>query len=362
MDINNMATEGILFTIGNPLLDISTTVSPDVLAKYELKANDAILAEEKHAPLYDEIQQAPYTPDFIAGGATQNSARVAQALLKVPKAVVYTGCIGADAAGEKLKECSSSGGVDVPYMVDTEVETGKCAVLITDEGKARSLVTQLGAANNFKHSHAETPEVAAKITGAKVYYTAGFFQTVSPETAVHIGKHAATDDAKTFTTNLSAPFLMQVPPFLAAIKATLPYTDILFGNETEAATWAEVNGWEEKSVADIALKLSQEPKENTTKPRIVVFTQGEDATIVAMDGKVTEYPVEKCENLVDTNGAGDAFVGGFLSKLVLVDRAAGTFAAEDIAECVRHGAYAAGVIIQQNGCACPEGFAVPAKA
>ena len=33
--------------MGNPLLDISATVSPDLLAKYELKANDAILTEDE---------------------------------------------------------------------------------------------------------------------------------------------------------------------------------------------------------------------------------------------------------------------------------------------------------------------------
>ena len=35
------------------------------------------------------------------------------------------------------------------------------------------------------------------------------------------------------------------------------------------------------------------------------------------DGKVTEYPIIpiKEEDIVDTNGAGDAFVGGKISKL-----------------------------------------------
>lgn len=40
-----------LFCLGNPLLDMQVK-SEAVLAKYELKANDAILAEEKHAPMY----------------------------------------------------------------------------------------------------------------------------------------------------------------------------------------------------------------------------------------------------------------------------------------------------------------------
>lgn len=69
--------EGILLGIGNPLLDISATVDDDFLKKYELKANDAILANEKHKPLYDELIEQ-YNADFIAGGAVQNTMRVAQ--------------------------------------------------------------------------------------------------------------------------------------------------------------------------------------------------------------------------------------------------------------------------------------------
>lgn len=38
--------------MGNPLLDMQVTNGEKLLEKYDLKANDAILAEEKHAPLY----------------------------------------------------------------------------------------------------------------------------------------------------------------------------------------------------------------------------------------------------------------------------------------------------------------------
>jgi len=41
-----------LFCIGNPLLDIQVTNGEQLLEKYGLKANDAILAEEKHLPMY----------------------------------------------------------------------------------------------------------------------------------------------------------------------------------------------------------------------------------------------------------------------------------------------------------------------
>ena len=50
------------------------------------------------------------------------------------------------------------------------------------------------------------------------------------------------------------------------------------------------------------------------------------------------------QQLVDTNGAGDAFVGGFISQLAV---------GKDIAECCRAGNYAANVVIQRSGCTYP---------
>lgn len=40
-----------LFCLGNPLLDIQVFNGEELLKKYNLKANDAILAEEQHTPL-----------------------------------------------------------------------------------------------------------------------------------------------------------------------------------------------------------------------------------------------------------------------------------------------------------------------
>merc|ERR1719386_256868 len=124
----------------------------------------------------------------------------------------------------------------------------------------------------------------------------------------------------------------------------MPMIDFLFGNETECATFAETEGWEETDLKEIAKKLSLLPKEG--KPRTVVITQGCDPALVAIKGEVTEHPIIKLEKaqLVDTNGAGDAYVGGFL---------AGLCAEKDIATCCKLGAYAACEIVQQSGCVCP---------
>ena len=76
----NNFREGLILGIGNPLLDISAFVDDELLTKYSLKPNNAILAEEKHMPMYDEIVEK-YNASFIAGGAVQNTMRVAQVSL-----------------------------------------------------------------------------------------------------------------------------------------------------------------------------------------------------------------------------------------------------------------------------------------
>lgn len=48
-----------------------------LLKKYGLKPNDAILAEEKHMGLYEDLLQN-HDAKLIAGGAAQNTARGAQ--------------------------------------------------------------------------------------------------------------------------------------------------------------------------------------------------------------------------------------------------------------------------------------------
>merc|ERR1712232_1173832 len=186
--------------------------------------------------------------------------------------------------------------------------------------------------------------MGAVLTGAKIVYSAGFFATVSPASI----KLAAQETVKTgafYCLNLSAPFLMQVPPFKAVLVDTMKYVDFLFCNETEAQTWAETEGWETSDIPFIATRLSLIPSVKSRK-RTVVITQGADPTVVAINGFTKEYAITPlpAEKLVDKNGAGDAYVGGFLAALSK---------GKDIEACCKAGAYSAGVIVQHSGCTFP---------
>lgn len=255
----------------------------------------------------------------------------------------YMGCIGNDDFGKQLQESCKKDGVQAMYMVHDKVPTGKCAVTILD--KERSLTTELSAANEYKADHLRQPAQMKVLEGAKVVYSAGFFITVSPE-SMDIASEKVLEKGAVYCLNLSAPFIVQVPPFRAQLEKLLPAVDYLFGNETEAQAYAEAVGWETTDVEFIATRLSLVPMKGGKLPRKVVITQGCDPTIVAIRGVVTKYPVIALpkEKLVDTNGAGDAFVGGFLAGLVK---------GKDMEGCCKAGAYSASVIIQHSGCTYP---------
>ncbi|XP_042210242.1 adenosine kinase 2-like isoform X1 [Homarus americanus] len=331
--------ENILFGMGNPLLDICVNTKEDFLEKYGLEPNNAILAEDKHQPMYKEMAEMDNV-EYIAGGATQNSMRVAQWILRKPRCTTFMGSVGKDEFSETLEKKAKADGVDVRYQKQEDHPTGTCAVVVTKNGMCRSLVANLAAANHFTKSHLNITENMSLLEAAKFYYISGFFLTVSPKSILMVGEHACTNN-KMFCMNLSAPFLCEF--FKEPMMQAFPYIDVLFSNETEAAKFSEVQGLGSTDVKEIALQVAALPKKNKKRERIVVFTQGADNVILAKDGKITEFPATRLseENLIDTNGAGDAFVGGFLSQLVQ---------SKSIDACVKCGIWAATKIIQRPGC------------
>lgn len=130
----------------------------------------------------------------------------------------------------------------------------------------------------------------------------------------------------------------------------LQYTELVFGNETEAAAFAKMKGWEDTSTAVVAKRLASEVPFNGPpgRARTVVMTHGADPVVVVTGkGEAETFAVPKIPNddIVDTNGAGDAFVGGYLAQMVK-----GT----DLATRVRCGNWAAQIIIKRSGCTFPK--------
>ncbi|KAL1464484.1 hypothetical protein WDU94_004126, partial [Cyamophila willieti] len=196
------------------------------------------------------------------------------------------------------------------------------------------------AANTFTPDHLQVPENNKLVQNAEFYYVSGFFLTVSPDTILEVAKVALAKN-RLFLTNLSAPFICEI--FNKQQMQLMPYVDILFGNETEAASFAKQQNFQTEDLHEIALKISNLPKQNANRERIVIITQGDKPVIVSQNGKITEFPVNRlpADKVVDTNGAGDSFVGGFLSQLIR---------GEPLSVSIECGVWAAQEIIQVSGC------------
>ncbi|UXI14171.1 adenosine kinase [Sarcoptes scabiei] len=339
---DNIPKPSSILGLGNPLLDVIASCDGEFLKKYDLLPNNAILASEKHANLCQDIIDN-FPVQYLAGGAVQNTMRVAQWFYSKPKICTYFGCIGLDDYGRQMKEKAQEDQVNAIYLIDPKVPTGTCACLITNNGKCRSLCAYLGASQNYSINHIH--ENIDLVEKAQIFYVSGFHMIVSLEATLFLAKHSHSAADKSFVLNLSAPYISEF--YSESLLQILPYVDLLFGNETEAEAFSKLQDWKTADLEVIAQKIADWKH---FRPRIVVLTHGKNNIVVAYSNspdRMQSFPVPQMsdDEIVDTNGAGDSFVGGFLAYR-LMNRS--------MPECIEAGTYAAQEIIKQSGCVFPK--------
>eukprot|EP01071_Lankesteria_metandrocarpae_P003996 Lankesteria_metandrocarpae@DN3315_c0_g1_i1.p1 len=349
-----MARKRKVLGMGNPLLDISANVSGELLRKYKMNPNDMIFETEAQTGLYEDLKGHAGVV-FTSGGATQNSIRVFAALSKTGDTASYTGCAGRDEHSDVMKQLCETNGVKTEYCVNDDNPTGVCGVCIN--GSNRSLCTRLGAANHYKLDFLKE-KAWHLVEAADMVYSAGYFLTVCPDGMELVGRHCA-EKQKCFLTNLSATFLVQ--NFLDVMMKVFYYADYVFGNDEEWILFAKMKNFGTTNIIEIAKLAAKLPKANVL-PRVIIITQGSEATVaVHQDHDTPERPGEfhhfsellepevamyevialSESEIVDTNAAGDAFVGGFLH---------GLSTGGSLKAAVLYGHYAAAHVIKRSGC------------
>lgn len=289
---------------------------------------------------------------MFSGGSAQNVMRVAAGILRrqnVNCKVLFSGCISNDEFGQVMHKKATEDGVETCYLVDNSVPTGTCAVCLSDQGKNRSLCAFLGASQKFSDQHLRD-NWEKLVANTDIIYISGFLISVTPPTLHLLGEHVAksNDNKKRFCLNLSAPYVSAV--FGQELKKVMKYVDILFGNDDEALAYAKLQNWNTTDIQEIASKICGEEKLRTSVGRLVVITQGDRPIIVSEQVdekiKVKQYPCKPIPDseMVDTNGAGDSFAGGFLSQFI-------QDAPMDF--CIDMASYAAREIIKMSGIAMP---------
>eukprot|EP01062_Namystynia_karyoxenos_P014394 TRINITY_DN15188_c0_g1_i1.p1 TRINITY_DN15188_c0_g1~~TRINITY_DN15188_c0_g1_i1.p1 ORF type:complete len:806 (+),score=245.96 TRINITY_DN15188_c0_g1_i1:96-2513(+) len=336
----------LILGLCNPLLDMLLHVEFEELARWEVSSNSACLAQQKHDVLFEELLHRPGV-QLVPGGSGLNTCRYAQWLLSRRGSAAYLGTVGEDDVGALLIDAARREGVLMPRVQigGGQHSSGTCAVLVT--GMDRSLIARLGASGIFPRGWLGRGDVAHLLESVRLLYVTGFFLRSAPEATMAVAENARAT-GRPFCLNISAAFLAKC--FSQLFEEVMPYVDYLFGNEEESRALVESMGIDCPSAGlpDVAAALQRLPHgaDSAHSPRVVVLTQGPEPTVIATKDGTTEYPTLRlrAKAVVDTNGAGDAFVAGFLSGVV---------SGADMQQCCEKARFAAAVVVGRDGCSVP---------
>ena len=225
------------------------------------------------------------------GGKGANQAAAA-ALLGAD--VTILGRVGDDGFGEPLVEALADKGVDTSLIeAATDSSTGTAFITITPDGE-NAITVAPGA--NRSLTVEDVDDASDSIGDARVLVV----QMEVPPEVVLRAVEVATQQGTRALVNLAPP--TEVP------RDLLKKLDPLVVNEHEAAflLGEKVEGLEG------ALSAAQELL--ALGPGSAVVTLGEDGAVFS-DGESKEHLTSPEVEVVDTTGAGDAFVGALAAKL-----------------------------------------------
>jgi fructokinase len=80
-----------------------------------------------------------------------------------------------------------------------------------------------------------------------------------------------------------------------------------------------------------------------------IITLSRRGSIVTIGGKSKQIPAFNVPHVVDTTGAGDAFLGAFLSRFLLCGANLDTMSIDTAGECARYASAAAAVSVARRG-------------
>jgi sugar/nucleoside kinase (ribokinase family) len=227
---------------------------------------------------------------FSVGG---NGANTSYSMATLGTPVRLTGMVGHDSAGDAILAMLEKAGVQ-PDISRTSTPTTATVVLVHPDSD-RSFLHRPGASRDV------TPcMLNYRAPGFTHFHLANPFSL--PTIRNHVGDVMAKARAAGLTTSLDTAWDAK-DRWMEDIRPGLPYTDLLFVNDSEAEMLtgtgdlrAAVRIFRDLGAKDVVVKVG---------PRGCVVFAGDD------EFEVPGFPVKS----KDTTGAGDCFAGGFLASL-----------------------------------------------
>lgn len=271
---------------------------------YEKGAEEEMEKKIRIAAVGDNCVDAyDQTGEAFPGG---NPVNVAVYTVRLGGEASYTGVVGEDEYGNLMKESIRNKGVDISHLKTLPGHTAVTHVEIRDGERILGDYDE-GVMADFK-----LDEEDIRFLGSHDLVVSGIWGMVENDLAKI--KEGGAQIAFDFATKYDSP----------VIDKAIPHVDYAFfawDGENEEALRQFMKGMQGKG------------------PKIVIVTRGEKGSI-AYDGEnFTEYGIVPCE-VVDTMGAGDSFIAGFLF---------GILQGKELKECMHMGAANSSVTLGYSG-------------
>jgi adenosine kinase len=335
-----------IIAIGNPIVDISAEIEKEILPRYKLVWGGTFFADESNMGFFDVLESKPQVT-YIPGGSIQNTLRVAKWCLNMEEQnknkfkLTMLGAIGVDNYKEKIMNALNSAGVTPLLQQIPNISTSRCGVGICQ--KERCLLPHIKASNCLSDEFVSEHE--NEIYEHDALLIEGYFLQERYELCKRLCNLFKRANKMVILT-LSAVFMVQ--NHREKMMEIAQNSDMIVGNLEEIEAFAEVQRDEPRNViAKAHEKLS--PKE-----RLLVVTDGGNGVYVSkydykkkgLDFFLQSFPNKlRNEDICDLNGAGDAFLGGFLSQFMK---------GATLQKCCKVGNDASFIIIKNVGCTFPK--------
>ncbi len=287
-----------IYAIGNALVDHEFPVDDALLNRCQLTKGTMQLANAVDQQQLIGLLSKHTTPTGqMGGGSAANTAYTAAAL---GASAFYACSVGQDPLGDFYLNDLQAAGVQVAPRARSLGTTGTCLVLVTPEGE-RTMQTHLGVSSELSTEHMDLTPLTDE---TQYIYIEGYLATSdSARHAVKVLRQAARKKNIKIALSLSDPAMVQYAQ-TGLLEMIDDGVDLLFCNEMEARLFTNADTLD---AALIALKQYAP---------LVVVTRGEHGAVIShATGLVQPLPPQVATQVLDTNGAGDAFAGAFLYGL-----------------------------------------------
>ncbi len=308
-----------LLGVGSPIMDLTAHVPESFLAQVRGDKGGMVLVD---APEMESIvAKLPSAPELENGGSAANVTRAATQL---GLRTAFLGKLGSDATATSYRAQAAAVGIDLSrYKTAPGLPNARCLALITPDA-ARTMRTDLGAAITL--SPDELTE--ADFAGVRHVHIEGYL-VFNPALADAVLARARASSATVSLDFASFEVIRHTRDWLLK-QIRAGGIRIAFANEDEIRALYPDSG---DDYGSLALRLAAE------SPGLISLVKiGKDGAWLAQDGELHRVAPVPADRVVDTNGAGDSFAGGFLYGFLngWPLPACAALASAVGSECVRH--------------------------